>query len=115
MEKQSCYLCGHGDMQVLRNKLRHGIHRNVIKCGACGIVYLQPTKQDLKEYYKEEYKKEYSGIIGDSLNSSKNFEMSLPYQQARVDEIKELLSPEMRALDIGCSAGYFLYTLKDLV
>ncbi len=41
--------------------------------------------------------------------------MYLPYQQARVDIIREKLNPEMKTLDIGCSSGHFLYALKPYV
>lgn len=110
-----CYLCGSSNLTVLRTRLRHDIKRNVLKCCDCGIVYLEPKKENLANLYTEDYRKLYTPVIGKTLNSRETFEMYLPFQYSRIDRIKDRLSPNMRTLDIGCSAGHFLYVLKDYV
>ncbi|MBL7074374.1 class I SAM-dependent methyltransferase [candidate division KSB1 bacterium] len=110
-----CYLCGNRGMELIRERLRHNIKRDVLRCKSCGIVYLEPKDDDLEDYYRKDYTKTYTGVIGGRLSSKEHFDMSLPFQQARVNEIKHILSPTMTALDIGCSAGFFLYTLKDYI
>ena len=110
-----CYLCGSSRLIVARTKLRHDIRRNVLKCEDCGIVYLEPKKEALADFYAEDYRKLYTPVIGEVLNSREIFEMYLPYQHSRIDEIKDRLTPDMKVLDVGCSAGHFLYVLKDYV
>jgi 2-polyprenyl-3-methyl-5-hydroxy-6-metoxy-1,4-benzoquinol methylase len=86
-----------------------------LKCEDCGIVYLEPKKENLANFYAEDYRKLYTPVIGKALNSREIFEMYLPYQHSRIDKIRDRLSPNMKALDIGCSAGHFLYVLKEYV
>ena len=112
---QNCYLCGNNELVVLRTRLRHDISRNVLECKNCGIVYLEPKGSDLKNFYGYEYRKLYTPVIGDVLNSKEIFDAYLPYQQKRIDEIRDIISSQMRVLEIGCAAGFFLYTLKDIV
>lgn len=111
----NCYLCEKPNLKIIRTKLRHDIKRNVLQCQHCGIVYLEPKKEDLAEFYKKDYRKLYTPVIGEVLNSKESFDIYLPFQQARLDLIKEKLNLEMKALDIGCSSGHFLYTLKPYV
>ena len=111
----NCYLCEKPNLKIIRTKLRHDIERNVLQCQDCGIVYLEPQEKNLKEFYSKDYRNIYTPIIGKIVDSKESFDIYLPYQQARIDLIKEKLNPEMKALDIGCSSGHFLYALKPYV
>lgn len=112
--RKVCYLCGKKELKVLRTKLRYDIERNVLECHSCGIIYLEP-KPIPKDYYEHEYRKLYTPVLGKKLSAKQIFGIFLPYQKARIDEIKHILNPEMRILDMGCSAGHFLYALKNHV
>lgn len=109
-----CYLCGKEELKVIRTKLRYDIKRNVLECHNCGIIYLEP-KPIPKDYYKHEYRKLYTPILGKKLSAKQIFDIFFPYQKARIDEIKHILNPGMKALDIGCSSGHFLHALKNHV
>ena len=112
----NCYLCNSSKVNTVRTRLRHDVCRNVLECEDCGLNYLEPGKDTgLKDYYGKEYRKLYTPVVGEVLNSREIFDIYLPFQQSRVDEIDHLLKPDVRVLDIGCSAGHFLYTLKDRV
>ncbi len=111
----NCYLCKKSNLKVIRTKLRRNIKRNVLQCQDCGVVYLEPKKKNLAEFYSKEYRDLYTPVIGKVPDSKEIFDMYLPYQQARVNIIREKLNPEMKALDIGCSSGHFLYALKPYV
>ena len=115
MKKDKCYLCGKNNLKVIRTKLRYDISRNVFKCQDCGIVYLEPKEIDSKDYYQQNYRKFYSPVIGKTLNSREIFDIYFPYQQIRINEISHILNSRMKVLDVGSSAGYFLYALKDCV
>ncbi|MFA5779072.1 MAG: class I SAM-dependent methyltransferase [Elusimicrobiota bacterium] len=113
--KGICYLCGTKKLSVIHNKLRHNIKRNVLKCEKCGIVYLEPVRQNLKDYYTGEYRKLYTPVIGRSLNSKELFDICLPYQKNRIDELKHALGPQKKLLDVGCASGAFLHAVKSHV
>ena len=110
-----CYLCGGRHLEVIRNKLRNDVDRKVLQCADCGINYLEPQPKDLTEYYREEYRRVYTPVVGEQLDSRKTFEMYLPFQRRRMEPINDKLNSNMRVLELGCSAGYFLYTLKPHV
>ncbi len=110
-----CYLCGSEKLKIVKKKVRNNIPREVLECQNCSLNFLSPKDEDLEDYYAKAYRKEYTPIIGETFNSRETFELLLPFQQERVEKINHLLKPEMIALDVGCSTGQFLYTLKDYV
>ncbi len=111
---RECYVCGKKKLRVIRTKLRYDIERNVLECKSCGIIYLEP-KPIPKDYYECEYRKLYTPVLGKKLSAQQIFYTFLPYQKSRIEEIKHILSPEMKVLDVGCSAGHFLYTVQNHV
>ncbi len=115
MNKGKCYLCGSKHLKVIRTKLRYGIKRNVFECEKCSFVFLEPKTKNLKEYYNEEYRKIYSPIINTLLTSKELFTIYFPLQRKIINKIKNLLNLESRVLEIGCSAGHFLYAIRDKV
>ncbi len=112
----SCYLCSNDTVSVITNKLRYGETRKVLQCQACGLVFLEPQAAPPREYYEsDQYRTRHGPVTGRLLGSREIFEMYWPYQQPRIDELESILTPEMRVLEVGCSAGYFLYALKRYV
>ncbi len=110
-----CYLCGSQKLQKIRSKVRFDIPRNVLKCRSCGLVFLEPQSKDLKDYYRKAYRQMYTPVLGKALTSRQVFDIYLPFQEQRIREIRHVLKPNMRALEIGCSSGHFLYALKKYV
>ncbi len=113
--KDTCYLCGAEGLKVIRTKLRHNIKRSVLQCRKCGIVYLEPVQKNLTDFYTEEYRKRYSPVIDRSLNSRELFDICLPIQKYRIDELKHVLDPAKKLLDVGCASGAFLHSVKTHV
>ena len=111
----ACYLCQGENINIIRTKLRHDVQRNVLRCGNCDLVFLEPKKENLGEFYGKDYRKTYSPKISGSVGSKQIFDLYLPYQEARIEKLKHILRPDMKVLDIGCSAGHFLHTLKKHV
>ena len=113
--KDTCYLCGAKGLKVIRTQLRHNVTRNVFECGKCGIVYLEPVQQNLKDFYSEEYRRRYTPVIGSALNSQELFDICLPIQKDRINALNHILDPTKKLLDIGCASGAFLHSVKNHV
>ncbi|MFX1383815.1 MAG: class I SAM-dependent methyltransferase [Promethearchaeota archaeon] len=110
-----CYLCGKQQLNVIRYRVRHDISRKVIECQNCGLNYLFPKKENLKEFYRKNYREKYTPKINGIVDCRTMFNIYLPFQQYRLNELKDILNSDMKILDVGCSTGHLLYTLKDYV
>lgn len=110
----NCYLCGSDRVTVIRNRLRHNVTRNVLLCQSCGLNYLEPRSSDLRDYYAEEYRNTYSPKTSEAADSQAIFDIYSPLQAERIERLKPYLpaTKSGRALDVGASAGHFLYALK---
>lgn len=116
MSAIQCPLCGSSKKSVLRTRVRYGIRRKVFTCGSCAMVYLEPAKGGMKQFYAgKEYRKRYGPVLGHASAAKKVFETYALYQQPIVDQLKPILKKDMKVLDVGCSAGQFLNSLKGLV
>lgn len=111
-----CYLCGSNKLEIIHDHLRHGIKRNVLLCLSCGLNYLEPLDKDLQDYYAEKYRKEHSPKASEPVDSQTLFDIYLPFQAERVERLRPYI-PDQNAvvLDVGCSAGHFLYAIKPFV
>ncbi|KKS14424.1 MAG: hypothetical protein A3I32_00605 [Candidatus Yanofskybacteria bacterium RIFCSPLOWO2_02_FULL_45_10] len=109
-----CYFCSSENLVILRNRLRHGIHKNILKCEACGLIYAQ-SKENPVPFYRKKYRQKHGPILGKTLSSQELFEFNSPLQAPRIKQLSKLLKPSARVLDIGSSTGHFLYAIKDKV
>lgn len=111
----NCYLCGSSKLKVIKKELRHAIQRNVLECQSCGLVFLTTKKTNLQAHYKGDYRKIYSPVIGKESTSKEIYDMYYPIQGTRLERVKKYLNKKKRILDIGCSAGHFINTIKPFV
>lgn len=111
----SCYLCGKNNFSLVREMVRHSIRRKVFRCLHCGLVFLGPKKKSLGDFYNKEYRKLYTPVLNKACSSEEIFNIYLPYQNERIARFKHLLNKKNRILEIGCSAGHFLYAAKKYV
>lgn len=111
-----CKLCQSEEVKIIRKKLRHNIKRDVLRCDKCGFVFLGDIKKSDKKYYTgKEYRKRYGPVYNKESSAEEIFNISLPFQGAIKDEIKDIIKPSSKVLEVGCAAGYFLHALKDKV
>lgn len=115
IDPQKCMLCQSKEYEVVRNSLRYGIKRRVLKCRECGLLYQESPSLDKKFYSRKDYRKTYGPDLKRSFTSREMFDTCLPFQQEIINEISGILKPNMKVLEVGCSAGYFLTSLKKLV
>lgn len=110
-----CYLCKNQNISVIRRRLRNNIKRDVLKCLKCGLVFLRPKKKNLRDFYRAEYRRQYSSVLKKAASPDRIFKTYSPFQKLRLGDIRSILKPHHRLLDIGCSSGAFLSEVKEYV
>ncbi|WP_407282802.1 class I SAM-dependent methyltransferase [Methanolobus sp. WCC1] len=112
-----CILCGNDSSNVITKKIRSGEERNVFYCENCdlGILDDRRSEQELKDFYAECYRKEHTPTINTESNPQELFDLYSKFQDSRLSLIKDKLGPDKSLLEIGCSAGMFLYNVKPYV
>lgn len=112
-----CPLCNHHATQRLTDRLRHGERRPVYYCPQCELGML-PEKQDqrkLQAYYGSEYRRTFTPVLTQATDPAALFATYAPFQAGRLALLRPHLTRRMRLLEIGCSAGMFLYHVRPLV
>jgi|SRR3989344_1329360 len=108
----SCPICGQVTTEILTDKLRRG-SGTVYLCNDCDLGFLISAPVDAKTYYDGEYRDAYSHRAdGSATHASELFDVYKHYQQSRLDLIRPYLGPEVDILEIGASAGQFLFHLE---
>lgn len=110
-----CLLCNKTLKYTITNKLRSGESRKVYYCEECDIGILDNKDIDLKGFYEHKYRKKYTPILNQPSTPEELFNIYEKYQQDRINLIGPHLKSDMTLLEIGCSAGQFLYHVKPLV
>jgi 2-polyprenyl-3-methyl-5-hydroxy-6-metoxy-1,4-benzoquinol methylase len=112
-----CPLCGSAKKKVVRTRIRYDVKRTVYACAQCRMVYLErlPAGQVEKFYASKEYRAKYGPAPGTTVNAKKIFDTYLPFQETIVKRLTGILQPSMKVLDVGCSTGHFLHSLKGKV
>jgi 2-polyprenyl-3-methyl-5-hydroxy-6-metoxy-1,4-benzoquinol methylase len=108
-----CPICHHQNDKLLTNKLRRG-NGEVYYCEQCDIGYLKSMLINTKDYYDNEYRKEYSHKAEENTtNPQELFEIYVNYQNKRVEVLNKYSPGKNNFLEIGASAGQFLYHIQD--
>jgi SAM-dependent methyltransferase len=117
MEKVSCNLCGSFENTIIyqgpdlllnkRDKLF-----TLVKCDRCGLIYQNPrlTQDEIRKYYPEDYEPYFQG-------KNVNWLLRKIYRygvnkRCRIINSLQVKNKPSHLLDIGCSTGLFLYTLR---
>lgn len=115
-----CILCKNEDCEKISAKIRDldSSDIQIYQCKNCGVQFLYPqrSEEELKKYYDGNYRKIY--VDENYYNEqyiSEYFKKQLPEAERRVNRFKNELSEEDSILEVGCSSGYFLSTIKPYV
>jgi SAM-dependent methyltransferase len=102
-----CFICGEDVINVITNTLRDGQKRNVYHCWKCdlGILDSESNQGELKKFYNLAYRTD---------SPKELFFEFAPFQEDRIKVISPYLNKSKTLLEVGCSAGMFLYHVKDL-
>ena len=116
-KKMKCLLCNKNISLVIASKLRHGEKRNVYYCKECklGILDTDLSEENLKKFYNKNYRNKFKPKLNKNTNPEELFNVYSNFQDERVKLVKKLITKKMRLLEIGCSAGMFLFHIKKYV
>ena len=111
-----CLLCGGKVNTVIARELRDG-RAPVFYCKRCDLGILGTVAQEnkLKKYYDGEYRKTTSQKLGSGMNPRGIFSMGIDFQDHRINFLKKYFGKNKRLLEVGCSAGMFLWHAKKYV
>jgi SAM-dependent methyltransferase len=112
-----CPVCSKNTSRLMADKLRSGENRKIFFCPDCemGILDNKQNEEELRRYYQKNYRKEYKPALAQKTNAKKLFDSYVNFQQNRLKLIKPYLKKGKRLLEIGCSAGMFLYNVRGKV
>lgn len=101
---------------MIRKKVRYDIAREVLECIHCGFIFLRPRSGNVSRFYSgRKYRCSYGPVINKSSSPKEIFDTYYPFQKDIIQEIEPLLRKDMKVLDVGCSTGHFLASLKGMV
>ncbi|MFC1514694.1 class I SAM-dependent methyltransferase [Candidatus Omnitrophota bacterium] len=100
---------------LAEDKIREGKGK-VFHCNRCDLGILGKRIKNVKKYYESQYRKKYSFDIKTPASDPLGlFEVYKYFQDDRLKIIGPYLGKQKRLLEIGCSAGQFLYYVKKKV
>ena len=107
-----CPLCNTPTERVLTHVLRRGTGV-VFHCEVCDLGFLVGEKVDPKEFYACDYRRTASHrAAGGTTHPQELFDVYSRYQAGRLDAVLPRLSKDSTVLEIGASAGQFLFHLE---
>jgi 2-polyprenyl-3-methyl-5-hydroxy-6-metoxy-1,4-benzoquinol methylase len=109
-----CPICNSSDLKLLSTKLRDGSENPVLVCENCETGFLDKilSQENLEEYYKESYRRDFKPNLQAQTNARELFDIYKQFQHDRLNLLAPYFNPNHRLLEIGCSAGMFLYHAK---
>lgn len=111
-----CPLCSRATHKVITNKLRRGAG-TVHYCASCDHGFLtENIIKDAKTYYDEEYRSTYShNAVSSRTDAEEIFNIYSQFQNQRLNVISPQLRPDHKLLEVGASAGQFIFHVRDKV
>jgi 2-polyprenyl-3-methyl-5-hydroxy-6-metoxy-1,4-benzoquinol methylase len=112
-----CILCNYDTSKIIADELRSGEKRNIYYCEECelGILDDNQSEEELKKFYDEEYRKKAGPKLNQATNPQELFDVDSRFQENRINLIKDKLNKNMKLLEVGCSAGMFLFHVRNYV
>ena len=110
-----CVVCDGDEFKIIRDKLRHNVPRKAVQCLNCSLISLENPSEEALDYSESDYRERFSTVIGKKTDPQEEFDIKINFQHKRVERMTHLLKPESKILEIGCSTGHFLHSIKDIV
>ena len=109
---EACPLCGSSKSELFDRRVVQAELVTNRLCKSCGLVYQSPrmSTDELESFYQKEYRKVYQGSEGPN---TKDVEVQRGRAAALAAFAGEDLTPGIRHLDIGSSAGILLLGFQE--
>jgi 2-polyprenyl-3-methyl-5-hydroxy-6-metoxy-1,4-benzoquinol methylase len=106
---ERCYLCGSGNAVRIADRIRERDDIGVLRCGSCGLVYLDSFDHIARDYYE-------SGYTTDSYTSETWQELLNRYEDDHARRAEQLrpITTNRRYLEVGCETGGVLLKLRGV-
>jgi 2-polyprenyl-3-methyl-5-hydroxy-6-metoxy-1,4-benzoquinol methylase len=107
-----CNLCEGRDVEQIGSVDRDGNPLRTVICRRCGLVWTdpRPSSQANRRFYSEDYRLKYKATFAPKM---KHVYRETLRAIARFRELQPVLKPGIRLLDVGSSAGFFLYVARS--
>lgn len=102
-----CPLCGSDHMNVAATEIREGAG-NVYRCEPCDFEMLDSASVN----YDGDYRKTHGPTLGQEATPEDIFNAYKDHQEVRRNQLLPFVHRGVRLLEVGCSAGHFLNTIK---
>lgn len=111
----NCILCNKKMETIITSKLRNNEHQDVFYCEDCklGILSDKRDETDLKNFYKGDYRKVAKPDLTHDTSPEELFNSYVNFQNDRIKIIEPYFHKDKTLLEVGCSAGMFLYHAVD--
>jgi 2-polyprenyl-3-methyl-5-hydroxy-6-metoxy-1,4-benzoquinol methylase len=111
---ENCTLCGSAEKRshLGVEKEISGTLIRIVKCAACGLVYIDPapTKEFLSKFYEDTYfTREFRTYEGCTPDPIEDMVKGLTVEEKYMDLIENHKLVRGRMIDIGCSYGSFIF------
>ena len=112
--KQVCDLCGSARHQIFATRGRGGSKLTTVICEDCGMVYTnpRPSERENSKFYHTSY---WGAYKHQTVPDERFFERRLPKIRPMLTQLRPYLKPGGRVLEIGCSVGALLWSMKEVV
>ncbi|MBM3877673.1 MAG: class I SAM-dependent methyltransferase [Verrucomicrobia bacterium] len=112
--RQVCDLCGSGAWQVFASRGRGGMKLSTVICQECGLVYTnpRPTERENSEFYHKRYWGEFKNK---TVPDDRFFRRRLPKIRPLLAQLQPFLRPGVKVLEVGCSVGALLWSMRERV
>lgn len=111
----SCPICSSDNTTLVTNEVRFGNRADVLQCGNCSLIFLdQNSFQFPDDFYETEYHQTYlTHVEPDALDPHKYYEKMLKTVKPWSDRINAMLTGSEVVLDVGCSTGHLITSIRD--
>src|SRR3989344_4524819 len=112
-----CPICKKNTDKIIADTLRDSSKQKVFLCQHCGLGMLdqRQTDDELKKFYAKNYRSIGKPKLESESNPEELFEIYSQFQNDRLRLLRPYFDKKNKVLEVGCSAGMFLWHIKKLV
>lgn len=111
-----CQICAGKKFKLVTTRIREGKSK-IVQCLNCGLIIqdLGWGEDRLKKYYDNEYQSTNSLVLGKLQSAQEHFNDRLKTISSVYRQIRLLLKPGSKVLEVGCGSGELLHLIKPKV